>query len=382
MTIQIDGSQSEGGGQILRTALSLAIITRQPIQIKNIRAKRKTPGLMRQHLTAVNAAAAISGAEVNGAQVGSTELSFNPGKVQGGDYRFDIGTAGSCTLVLQTVLPALLMAEQESRVVITGGTHNTMSPPFHFLQRAFIPLLRKMGADIDLQLNRFGFYPAGGGEIVAQIKAVRIPPMVRQAFMLCGLHHERNQANPVRLYAPESTELAEGLTFGLLKPLHLTERGERLNAYAESFFAALPAHIAERELAVVKQQMSWSDEQLLLREINRQQGPGNVLLLTLEHENVTEVFTGFAERGVAAEVVAKGAVAKAQKYLTSNAAVDTYLADQLLLPMALAGGGSFTATEWSQHSATNAEVIQMFLPIAIKAEKLADGEIGVTLSSK
>lgn len=146
MTIQIDGSQGEGGGQILRTALSLAIITGQAIQIKNIRAKRKMPGLMRQHLTAVNAAVAISGAEVNGAQVGSTELSFNPGKVQGGDYRFNIGTAGSCTLVLQTVLPALLMAEQESRIVIIGGTHNTMCPPFHFLQRAFIPLLKQMGA--------------------------------------------------------------------------------------------------------------------------------------------------------------------------------------------------------------------------------------------
>jgi RNA 3'-terminal phosphate cyclase (ATP) len=221
MTIQIDGSQGEGGGQILRTALSLAIITGQAIQIKNIRAKRKTPGLMRQHLTAVNAAAAISGAEVNGAQ--------------GGNYNFNIGTAGSCTLVLQTVLPALLMAEQESRLVITGGTHNTMSPPFHFLQRAFIPLLKRMGVEVELQLNRFGFYPAGGGEITATIK-----PSTR------------------------------------LMPLHLVSRGERVKAYAESYFAGLPAHIAERELAVVKQKLAWADEQLLMREINRNQGSGNV----------------------------------------------------------------------------------------------------------
>jgi RNA 3'-terminal phosphate cyclase (ATP) len=340
MTIQIDGSEGEGGGQILRTALSLAIITGQAIQIKNIRAKRKTPGLMRQHLTAVNAATAVSGAEVFGAQVGSTELSFKPDKVQGGNYYFNIGTAGSCTLVLQTVLPALLMAEQESRLVITGGTHNTMSPPFHFLQRAFIPMLKRMGIEVELQLNRFGFYPAGGGEIIAVIKP--------------------------------STHLV---------PMNLESRGERVNAYAESYFAALPAHIAERELAVVKQRMTWDDGQLLMREINRDQGPGNVLLITVEHEQVTEVFTGFAERGVAAEVVAKGAVAKAQKYLTSNAAVDTYLADQLLLPMALAGGGSFTATEWSQHSATNAEVIKTFLPIVIQTQKLSNGDIAVRLNS-
>jgi RNA 3'-terminal phosphate cyclase (ATP) len=340
MTIQIDGSEGEGGGQILRTALSLAIITGQAIQIKNIRAKRKTPGLMRQHLTAVNAATAVSGAEVFGAQVGSTELSFKPDKVQGGNYYFNIGTAGSCTLVLQTVLPALLMAEQESRLVITGGTHNTMSPPFHFLQRAFIPMLKRMGIEVELQLNRFGFYPAGGGEIIAVIKP--------------------------------STHLV---------PMNLESRGERVNAYAESYFAALPAHIAERELAVVKQRMTWDDGQLLMREINRDQGPGNVLLITVEHEQVTEVFTGFAERGVAAEVVAKGAVAKAQKYSTSNAAVDTYLADQLLLPMALAGGGSFTATEWSQHSATNAEVIKTFLPIVIQTQKLSNGDIEVRLNS-
>lgn len=342
MTILIDGSQGEGGGQILRTALSLAIITGQAIQIKNIRTKRKTPGLMRQHLTAVNAAVAISGAEVNGAQVGSTELSFNPGKVQGGDYRFDIGTAGSCTLVLQTILPALLMAEQDSRITITGGTHNTMSPPFHFLQRAFIPLLKRMGVEVNLQLNRFGFYPAGGGEITAMLKA-------------------RTQ----------------------LKPLHLEGRGERVKSYAESFFASLPAHIAERELAVVKQKLSWSDEQLLMREIKRDQGqgPGNVLLITLEHKHVTEVFTGFAERGVSAEIVAKNAVTAAQEYLVSNAAVGTYLADQLLLPMALAGSGSFTATEWSQHSLTNAEVIQRFLPINIQVEEAERKSVKITLAS-
>jgi RNA 3'-terminal phosphate cyclase (ATP) len=341
MTIEIDGSEGEGGGQILRSALTLSMCTGVPVQVRNIRAKRKTPGLMRQHLTAVNAAATISGAETKGAQINSTQLYFSPGAVKGGDYRFSIGTAGSCTLVLQTILPALMLASHDSQIVINGGTHNTMSPPFHFLQRAFIPLLKRMGANVELQLNRFGFYPAGGGEIA------------------------------VNIFAGNK-----------LMPLHLDSRGERVNGYAESYFAGLPTHIAERELAVVKQKMTWTDGQLLMKEINRHHGPGNVLLITLEHEHVTEVFTGFAERGVAAEVVARGAVAAAQKYIASDAAVATYLADQLLLPMALAGGGSFTATEWSQHALTNAKVIKQFLPIKIVAEKVGHGVVRVELSPK
>lgn len=336
--IELDGAVGEGGGQILRSALTLSMCTGRPMRIKNIRAKRKKPGLMRQHLTAVQAAQAISGADVQGATVGSAELSFTPGAIRGGDYCFNIGTAGSCTLVLQTILPALLMANEDSRITLTGGTHNAMSPPFHFLQKAFVPLLARMGANVELQLNRFGFYPAGGGEITVAIKAG-----------------------------------------GTLMPLHLEARGERLNAYAESFFAGLPAHIAERELSVVKRRLAWNDEQLFMREINHNQGPGNALLITLEYEHVTEVFTGFGERGVSAETVAKRAAERARQYLAGEATVSHYLADQLLLPMALAGGGSFTATEWSQHAATNAEVIQRFLPVLIETRKMENGGLRVTL---
>jgi RNA 3'-terminal phosphate cyclase (ATP) len=341
MTIEIDGSEGEGGGQILRTALTLSMCTGVPVQIRNIRAKRKTPGLMRQHLTAVNAATEICNAGTKGAQINSRQLSFSPGAIKGGDYRFSIGTAGSCTLVLQTILPALLLAQEGSRITLCGGTHNMMSPPFHFLERAFIPLLARMGAQVDLQLNRFGFYPAGGGDITVNIKG--------------------------------GCKLA---------PLHLAVRGERVNAYAESFFAGLPAHIAERELAIVKRQLTWGEDQLFMREIHRHQGPGNALLLTLEHEHVTEVFTGFAERGVAAEVVAKRAVLEAKKYLASTAAVGEHLADQLLLPMALAGSGSFTASEWSEHAATNAQVIKQFLPIKILADKTEDRAIKVEIASR
>jgi RNA 3'-terminal phosphate cyclase (ATP) len=341
MFIELDGAQGEGGGQILRTALTLSMCTGYHLRLHNIRAKRKLPGLMRQHLTAVQAAATISGAEVEGAKVGSTQLSFSPGKVQGGNYSFSIGTAGSCTLVLQTVLPALLTAKQDSQITLSGGTHNTMSPPFHFLQRAFIPLLNRMGAKVDLQLNRFGFYPAGGGEITAAITA--------------------------------------GKT---LAPLYLESRGERLNAYAESFFAGLPAHIPERELAVVKQRMAWSDEQLFMCGLDRKQGPGNALLITLEHEQITEVFTGFAEKNISAKTVANRAVKAALDYIVSDATVSSFLADQLLLPMALAGGGSFTASDWSLHAATNAEVIQRFLDIDIQTEKTGSGAVLVKLTSK
>lgn len=340
MFIELDGSKGEGGGQILRTALTLSMCTGQPMRIKNIRAKRKKPGLMRQHLTAVEAAAAISGAQVEGAQVGSTDLTFAPGEIHGGVYRFSIGTAGSCTLVLQTILPPLLTAEHDSQITLSGGTHNQMSPPFHFLERAFIPLLERMGAKVELQLNRFGFYPAGGGEITITVTA----------------------GKP-------------------LQPLHLQNRGERINAYAESFFAGIPAHIAERELGMVKKRLAWADDQLLMRGLDRQQGPGNAVLITLEYEHVTEVFTGFGEKSVAAEVVANGAIKRALRYMASEATAGHFLTDQLLLPMALAGGGSFVATDWSPHAETNADIIQRFLPIKIQAEETEKGDVFVQVFS-
>ena len=176
--IEIDGSEGEGGGQILRSSLSLAICTQQPFRITNIRANREKPGLMRQHLTAVKAAAEICDAEVDGAELGSRALTFRPGGCAAGDYSFAIGTAGSCTLVFQTVLPALLTASGESRVRITGGTHNRASPPFDFLARSFLPLLSRMGANVQLDLTSYGFFPRGGGEIRARISPA---PRLRRA---------------------------------------------------------------------------------------------------------------------------------------------------------------------------------------------------------
>jgi RNA 3'-terminal phosphate cyclase (ATP) len=332
MTIVLDGSQGEGGGQILRSALSLSMCTGTPFRIERIRAKRKKPGLLRQHLTAVNAAAEICGAKTEGAHIGSTLLKFTPGHIKAGDYQFAIGSAGSCTLVFQTVLPALLIADAPSRVRLQGGTHNPMAPPFHFLERAFVPLLRAMGADIKLELKRFGFYPAGGGDFTAEIQPAR------------------------------------------LVPLHLPVRGERKRSYAESFIAGVPGRVALRELEVVGNALGWKDEQLQVRGLPNEHGPGNALMITLEHEFVTEVYTAFGEKGVPAEQVAKRVVGEAREYLWSTAAVGEHLADQLLLPMALAAErgseSSFTCSTTSLHTTTNAEVIQRFLPVAIDITKV------------
>jgi len=323
--IELDGALGEGGGQILRTSLTLAAITGQPFRIRRIRANRSKPGLMRQHLVAVQAASQICGAQVSGAAVGSQDLEFIPGRLQGGDYRFAIGTAGSCTLVLQTVLPALLMADTPSTLRLAGGTHNPMAPPVQFLQRAWCPRVAEMGARIDVRLERFGFYPAGGGEVTASVE-------------------------PCPQLAPRSW----------------LERGERRDCYAESFSAGIPGKVAERELECVGKAMNWRGEQLRVRGLPGDQGPGNALMLTFEYEHVTEVFTAFGEKSVSAENVARQAVNRARRYLASGAAVAEYLGDQLMLPLALAGGGGFTVDEISMHARTNAQVIEMFLPVQFR----------------
>ncbi|HEX8405461.1 MAG TPA: RNA 3'-terminal phosphate cyclase [Duganella sp.] len=325
--IELDGAAGEGGGQVLRTALTLSMITGQPFRIKNIRAGRARPGLLRQHLVAVQAAGLVCGADVADAAVGGQTLLFEPGMIRAGDYEFAIGTAGSCTLVLQTVLPALLFAGQPSSVRVKGGTHNSMAPPVHFLQRAYGRVLAAMGATIDIRLNRFGFYPAGGGEVVADI-------------------------------AP----------CGALRPLDLLQRGVLRHGYAESFVAGVSASVARRELECIGEGMGWEAGQLLACVLPAEHGPGNVLLVTLEHEHVTEVFSGFGEKSVRADTVAKQTLERVRGYIASGAAVGEWLADQIMLPMALAGGGGFTVDKLSLHAMTNAEVISRFLPVRFDVE--------------
>jgi RNA 3'-terminal phosphate cyclase (ATP) len=317
--IVIDGSEGEGGGQVVRNACALSLVTGTPVQIDNVRAKRSKPGLMRQHVTALQSACTIGGAECEGLAVGSSKVIFRPGRVVPGEYRFAVGTAGSTGLVLQTVLMPLVLADAPSRLVLEGGTHNMLAPPLDFIAKAFLPILNRMGPRIEVKLIRHGFYPRGGGRI-----EVDITP------------------------AP-------------LRPIECVARGALLERSACALFAALPFDIAEREIKVARDLLDWSERECFVRELPEDQGPGNILLLTATFEHVTEVFSGFGQLGVTAERVARTAISRMRGYLASDAFAGPFLADQLLLPFALAGGGAFTTVKPSQHSLTAADVIERFL---------------------
>ena len=335
--VQMDGSRGEGGGQVLRSSLSLSMITGRPLQMERVRARRKNPGLRKQHLTALQAAADICRAEVSGDRVGSREVQFVPGAVVPGSYRFSVGTAGSACLVLQTVLPPLLLADGPSSVVIEGGTHNPMAPPFDHLAEVFVPLLERMGARVELRLDRPGFYPAGGGRLTASVKPCR--PLV---------------------------------------PLRLLQRGAPTGRTARALVANLPDHIARRELKVVQQKLGLSERALHVQQL-KGPGPGNALVVSLAFEHVTELFCGFGERGVKAETVASRVVSEAKRYLQADVPVGQHLADQLLLPMALAGGGSYRTQPLTEHTRTNMEVIGRFIDIPMESEELEDGSVLVTV---
>jgi RNA 3'-terminal phosphate cyclase (ATP) len=325
--ITIDGSQGEGGGQILRTSLALSLVTGQPFRMEKIRAGRKNPGLLNQHLTCVHAAAAISKADVAGASLGSQNLEFRPGTVTPGNYRFSVGTAGSAALVFQTILPPLLTATEGSDLILEGGTHNPAAPPFDFLQRSFAPVIERMGAGLELALQRPGFFPAGGGRFEARI-------------------------NPA----------------AKLTQIELTKRGKIVSRNARSLISRLSPQIGERELAVVHDKLGWTAEECHVEQVSSS-GPGNALLLVIQAENVTAVFTGFGERGATAETVAQKAVDSAVGWLNADVPVEEHLADQLLIPMALAGGGMFRTLQPTLHSRTNAEIIKRFLTIDIRFEQ-------------
>ena len=320
--ITVDGSFGEGGGQIIRTSLGLSLVTGKPFRIEKIRAKRKNPGLQKQHLTSVTAAAEVGNAEITGATLGSQEITFTPKEIKNGNFVFDIGTAGSTSLVLQTVLPALLVSSEKTSLVIRGGTHNPLAPPFDFLQKAFLPLLEKMGAKIDIDLVKYGFYPTGGGEINFLIE----PPKK-------------------------------------LKPIHINERGKVVSQSATALVANLPPHIAERELNVIRRSLGWDNADLKSEVIKNVRDNANIISITVEFENITEVFTGFGKRGIAAEDVARDVAREVKNYLKTDAPIGEHLADQLLIPFALASGGSFTTGVLSDHTTTNIEVIEKFLDV-------------------
>ncbi len=331
--ITIDGSLGEGGGQILRTSLALAAITGTPVTIEHIRAKRPKPGLQRQHLMAVQAAAQVCNGELSGAELGSRTITFTPQAPCAGNYVFDIGSAGSTTLVLQTVLPILLRAAGPSHLRISGGTHNSMAPSIEFLQESFLPQLHSCGVDASITLERHGFYPAGGGTLLATIQPWLAP-----------------------------------IT------LDLQQRGKHLGQQAAVLLANLPEHIASREAQTVKHGLHWSESDVSEHHVSAD-GPGNAIVARLRYTQVTTVFTAFGELRKAAEQVALDCVKQVKRYTKHSAPVCEHLADQLLLPLALGAGGCFRTHTPSQHTHTNATIIAGFLGDVVKMVDDAEGTL-------
>lgn len=337
--VQIDGSLGEGGGQILRTSVALSMVTGRPVCVERIRAGREKPGLMRQHLTSVRAAAEVCGARVRGGEIGSTLIEFHPGAACPGRYTFSVGTAGSATLVLQTVLPALLMADGPSELTLEGGTHNPWAPPFEFLAQAFIPLLNRMGAGVSAGLERYGFFPAGGGRFSVFVE----PPRTWQSLLL-------------------------------------DERGEITRRSATALVANLDRRIAEREMELLAEKLNWPPELLHVDASIPSAGPGNVIIVELQATHVREVFTAFGRLGASAEQVAIEVVQEVRDYLASDAPVGPYLADQLLLPLAIVAWkyghtSAFRATRLTRHATTNIALLRQFLDVSISMEHDATASV-------
>ncbi len=330
--LTIDGSAGEGGGQIVRSSIALSLVTGKPVLIDRVRAGRKKPGLKRQHLAAVLAAADICGGRVEGAELGSERLVFYPGQVVAGEYQVGVGTAGSATLVLQTVLPALLVREGPSRLTLEGGTHNPWAPPFDFLARAYLPLIVRMGPVVTDELERPGFFPRGGGRFYVNVQP-----------------------------APS------------LRGLSLLDRGRLLVRRVRAMVAGLPRHIAERECEWIARKSRWPVKCFQIDELPDAYGPGNVVMVELGCEHVTELFSGFGQRGIRAEQVANAVWTAVRKYLKSSVPVGPHLADQLLLPLGICaylggGGGTFRTMALTRHSTTHIEILRQFLDVTVDVQ--------------
>jgi RNA 3'-terminal phosphate cyclase (ATP) len=327
--LTLDGSHGEGGGQIVRTALSLAVALSRPVTIANVRAARPRPGLQPQHLTAVRALAAVSDAELDGAELHSTALRFAPRRLRGGTHRFEVGTAGAISLVFQALLLPLALAGERSRLTLTGGTHVTWSPPFHYLAGVFLPALAEMGIGAEATLRRWGWYPRGGGEMEATITPTSRPAL--RGFVA----ETRDPAVPIR---------------GLSAVSHL------------------PRSIAERQRGRAAERLAAAGvaAEIAIEDGVAAFGAGTLLFL---HVPGRAGFSALGRRGLPAERVADAAVDPLLAYLASGAAVDEHLADQLVPFCALAGVEStFTCLAISPHLATVAWVVEQFLPIRVRLD--------------
>ena len=337
MYLQIDGNYGEGGGQILRTTLSLSCILKKPVEIINIRKGRRVPGLQPQHLTSVSACKKISGAEVEGDELQSVSLKFSPQETKGGDFSFDVAekkrSAGSTSLILQTLFLPLSHCRDRSKIRVLGGTHVPWSPPFNYLKEIFAPMVKKMGCEIELEIKKWSWYPKGGGEVTCTIQ-------------------------PTAKFSP----------------LDLTERGELVSLSGVSAVSNLPDSIAERQRS---QAIKILKGKGFSPEIKLLQGPsigqGTFFFLKAEFENSVAGFGALGERGKRAEKVAQEACDEFLQFMQTEAAVDPHLADQLIPYLVLADGKStFTVSKITKHLLTNIWVVRQFLQPQI----LVDGEEG------
>ncbi len=333
--IQIDGSYGEGGGQILRTALALSAVLKKPFTLYNIRCKRRIPGLQAQHVAAVEALARIAEAQIDGVRFGSQEITFIPQKIHSGEYRFEIRTAGSVILLLQAIFLPLCLSKGISDITLIGGTHVQWSPSFHYLSEVFLPTLKGLGISAVAAIERWGFYPKGGGRI-------------------------RLKINPVRE----------------LKPISFIDRGSLKMIRGLSAISNLPRHVAERQkeqaLKRIQGELHIGGEIVVLDDVHSD-GPGSFLFLLAEYQRALAGFSSLGLKGKPAERVADEAVDSLKDYLESDGCVDPYLTDQIVPFMALAkGNSSITTMRITQHLLTNLWVIQHFLNITISRE----GEIG------
>jgi RNA 3'-terminal phosphate cyclase (ATP) len=335
--VEIDGSYGEGGGQILRTALALSAILRKGFTIHHIRSKRKTPGLQAQHLKALEALARITEAHTEGIKFGSQRVLFFPQMILPGDYQWEVGTAGSVTLLLQAILLPLCLAQGTSRLTLTGGTHVPWSPSFHYLSEVLLPTLRLMGVSADATIEKWGWYPKGGGKIQLKINPI----------------HE-------------------------LRPISLLKRGPLKKIRGLSAISNLPKHVADRQkehtLKRIQEELDIDADIDVAYDVPSN-GPGSFLFLMSEHERALAGFSSLGSRGKPAEKVADEPIGALKDYLGSEGCIDPYLADQLVPFMAFAGGDcSFTTTQITEHLTTNLWVLQHFS----EAKIMKSGEKGNT----
>ena len=338
--IEIDGSYGEGGGQVLRTALALSAILQRPMRVCRIRAGRKNPGLQPQHLMAVKALARITDARTEGVRIGSESIAFIPGKINSGEYRFDVGTAGSVTLLLQALLPPLCLAQGSSRLTLVGGTHVSWSPPYHYLSEVLFPTLKLMGVSVEARIEKWGWYPGGGGIVHVDIRP-----------------------------SP------------LLKTFSLLDRGSLKKICGLSATSHLARHVGERQrdyaVRRIGKELKIDAEITVLLDVPAD-GPGSFLFLEAHSERVVAGFSSLGERGKPAEEVAKDAVDSLKDYLELKGCLDPYLADQIALFTALAKGrSSFSTTRMTEHLLTNLWVIQHFYDIEVfrSGEKGEEGKV-------